>query len=227
MAIKRFPNYKLPVSNEQLEKEIDEEYDEDADDPFGTHGGIDGNMDDEPLESGEDVSFVDEFGIEEGEQETTDFDLGELEEAELSQEYEQFESMEDNPEEFSFSKDESPQDIFKMGLTYEDQGAFAVAAKAYKEALDRGYNSAEVKSHLGWVTYCSDPHNDGFDKGATILQDVIKSDPHSHFPYLYLGKIYEEENDQNMAELYYIKALEMNRDCEEAKNNIKRLYESR
>ena len=185
-----------------------------------------GSLDSE--EESAEFSFSDSAsGGEEG-SEDVEFDLGELSDTGGQDDpFNEISAIMESPDELTFDEDESPTNIYKSGISYEENGVFDVAAKAFSVALDRGMDTAEIRSHLGWATYCADPHNEGFDQGATILQEAIKSDPRSHFPYLFLGKIYEAENDFNMAELYYIKALELNRDCEDAKNRIKLLYEGR
>lgn len=159
-----------------------------------------------------------------------DFGFGDLDIDESAGEDDAFEGMgsfDQEPEDLVFNPDDSPKDIYKLGITYEDQGAYAVAAKAFDEAISRGFDSPEVQARKAWSVYMDNAETGGFDDAAAILQGVIKNQADSHFPYLYLGKIYEAESDISMAELYYIKALEINRDCEEAKNNIKRLFEDK
>ena len=136
-------------------------------------------------------------------------------------------TYENEPENLTFNPGDSAQDIFKLGITYEEQGAYETAIKAYDEAIQRGLESPEVSCRKGWVIYQADPEAGGFDRGAAIIQEVVKNAPNAFYPYLYLGKIYEAEADTNMAELYYIKALELNRECEDAKNSIKRLFDDK
>ena len=175
-------------------------------------------------DDGDEFTFADDetFGEQElGLGELPDFD--EESDADLTE----FDDFEGDNVELTFSASDSPQDVFKLGLTYEEQGAFETAVRAFQEAIDREFNTAEVQSHLGWAVYNANKQTDGFDKGAEIIQEAIKSDPNSHFPYLYLGKIYETESDLSMAELYFVKALELNRECEDAKAHIKQIYDDR
>lgn len=200
---------------------------------LGDDSGSEINLDlgeGEAREETDDFNFNDSFGGNgAGSGESVDFDLGELPDAssDVEEPFDEMGGFDQDPDDFAFNPDESPQDIYKLGLSYEENGAYAVAVKAFNESIDRGYISPEVKSHLGWATYCANAQTGGFDAGAQILQETIKTDPKSHYPYLFLGKIYESENDLNMAELYFVKALELNRDCEDAKNSIKALYEKR
>ncbi len=212
---------------DQIEGESSFDFEKDADDgesyadfegdenSFGEDFSQDGAEGDEEFSSDEeDYGFGDiSDEYEEGEEGTGDF--GDLD------------SFENEPEELSFNPDDTAQDVFKLGIIYEEQGAYETAVKAYDEAISRGFESLEATCRKGWATYNSDPDSGGFDRGAAVLQEVIKQDPNSFYSYLYLGKIYEAEADLSMAELYYIKALELNRECEEAKNSIKRLYEDK
>ena len=180
--------------------------------------------DDGEMDDGEEFTFADDETI--GEEE---LGLGELPDfdEDADADLTEFDDFEGDDADLTFSASDSPQDVFKLGLTYEEQGAYETAAKAFQEAIDREFNTAEVHSHLGWAIYNANKQMDGFDKGAEIIQDAIKVDPNSHFPYLFLGKIYETESDLSMAELYYVKALELNRECEDAKSHIKQIYDNR
>ena len=182
--------------------------------------------DDEALEE---FGSQDAFG-EESSDSSDEFGLGDFLEnddggelAEVAEESYEEESLDD----LVFDANEMPEKIFQVGLSYLDQGSYPFAKKSFNEAISRGLNTIEAYVYYGWATYRSDSLQNGFESGAAIIQQAIKDHPKSYIPYLYLGKIYEGEKDLVMAELYYIKSLELNRDCDEAKNAIKMLYENK
>jgi tetratricopeptide (TPR) repeat protein len=188
---------------------------------LGDLGEEPGTLGEDPLGSAE-LDDLGEYGV--------DLDLGEVSEEEQG-EYGDLERPDltdsEDVSELVFDPEESPDQIYKIGLAYVEQGAHAFAQKALYEAQSRGLNTPELRCNLGWAIYCVNEEGKGFDRGADMIQGAIKEDPGDFFGYLILGRVYKSENDLPMAELYFVKALELNRDCDEAKSNIRDLYDAR
>lgn len=220
----------LQEADGEGDEEMDDEPSESEDEFRGLFDGLDEKDDDEDEEDlliGDipEEGQTDEFGVFETDAED-DLDL-----SDFSRDTQNF--SDPTADAFTgsagveFSSMDDPERIYEIGKTYLEQGSYDVAEKAFRMAYERGMDTVEVKCDLSWATYSARENKDGFEHGAAILQEIIEANPKHHLPHLYLGKIYESEGDITMAELYFIKALELNRDCEEAKHRIKRIYDRR
>jgi hypothetical protein len=125
-----------------------------------------------------------------------------------------------------FGPEESVENIIKALRDFCEDGRWEEAEAAFNELVFREYETPDSLALGGWTRYHL-PGPDPFAAGASLIQKAIEKNPGQELPYLMMGKIYMEENDRNMAELYLVRAIEVNRDCFEAKELIKKLYLAR
>ncbi len=124
----------------------------------------------------------------------------------------------------AFTPDQSFEVVATSLRRFVEQEKWKDADRAFTELQMRGRDTADILALGGWARYhipCDDP----FAQGAMLIQKGIDMDPKQDMPYLYMGRLYMEEGDHSMAELYFIRALEVNKDCFEAKEFMKKLYE--
>jgi Domain of unknown function (DUF4388) len=134
------------------------------------------------------------------------------------------ESAEDDIAEAAFIPGESFEAVVTALREFCDQKKWKDADKAFAELQMREQVTADILAMGGWARYHLSG-DDPFARGAMLIQKGIDMDPKLDIPYLYMGRLYMEEGDNAMAELYFIHALEVNKDCLEAKDFMKKLYE--
>lgn len=125
-----------------------------------------------------------------------------------------------------FGPEDSVESIITALKSFCDEGRWEEAESAWGELNLRGYDGADAAAYAGWARYHS-PGEDPFAAGAGLIQKAIQKAPKMDLPYVLMGRIYLEENDSGMAELYFVKAVEVNSDCFEAKEFIRKIYASR
>ncbi len=134
------------------------------------------------------------------------------------------ESVQDDIVEAAFVPGESFEAVVTALINYCQQKKWKDADKAFAELQMREQVTADILAMGGWARYHLSG-DDPFARGAMLVQKGIDMDPKLDLPYLYMGRLYMEEGDHAMAELYFIRALEVNKDCFEAKDFMKKLYE--
>ena len=127
-----------------------------------------------------------------------------------------------------FSENDPPVQLFQMAVALLDQEEWERAYRALTIALEHGYDTPEATVYQGWAFYNAFPNEpDRFIQAATLVQEGIDQNPAKATGYVVLGKMYFAERDRSMAELYFVKALEVDHDCREAKEYIRRIYQER
>ena len=127
-----------------------------------------------------------------------------------------------------FSATDAPDKIYQLAVTLIEEMAWSQARQAIQVALERGYENPQAKAWLGYCQYKdSEGDTDRFQKASGAIQEIITQNPKDALGYLLMGKIYLDEEDRSMAELYFIKALELDRDCVEAKELVRKIYQER
>ncbi len=125
-----------------------------------------------------------------------------------------------------FGSDDSVETILAALKNFCDENRWKEAEAAFAELTYRGYEGADALAYAGWARYHA-VGEDPFAAGASLLQKAIQSNPKLDLPFLLMGRIYLEENDNGMAELYFVRAIEVNPDCFEAKDYIRKIYGGR
>ncbi|MCL4236146.1 MAG: hypothetical protein KJ042_16695, partial [Deltaproteobacteria bacterium] len=81
---------------------------------------------------------------------------------------------------------------------------------------------AEAYPYLGWCVYNNSSGTD-FVRAESIVKKGMAKKPGMFQAFLFLGKMYMREDQRDFAELHFVKALELNIDCAEAKEEIKKI----
>ncbi|MCB1152893.1 MAG: DUF4388 domain-containing protein [Deltaproteobacteria bacterium] len=118
---------------------------------------------------------------------------------------------------------DNAEDLTKQGQYLMEEGRFNDAEKFFEKALEMDPDSAEASVHLGWTKYNRSAGMEVQDS-ERLIRDGLKRNPAMFQAFLYLGKIYMAENQMEFAELHFVKALELNVDCAEAREQIKKIH---
>jgi len=127
------------------------------------------------------------------------------------------------PGKATFGPEETIETILGALKGFCEEERWEDAEAAFSELVFREYDEADAMALGGWARYHL-PGKDPFATGASLIQKAIEKDPKMDLPFLLMGRIYMEENDKGMAELYFVKAIEVNLDCIEAKELLKEIY---
>ena len=125
-----------------------------------------------------------------------------------------------------FGAEDSVETILAALKNFCDENRWKEAEAAFAELTYRSYDGADALAYAGWARYHLGG-DDPFAAGAGLLQKAIQSNPRLDLPFLLMGRIYLEEHDNGMAELYFVRAIEVNPDCFEAKDYIRKIYGGR
>ena len=79
-------------------------------------------------------------------------------------------------------------------------------------------------AYLGWAIYRDPGETDPVAASKQPLDKAIEMNKDYFFPYIIRGRIARDERDYRMAELWFVKAQELNKDDLEAKEEIRRLH---
>jgi len=118
----------------------------------------------------------------------------------------------------------NPEDLLKQANILLDESRWSEARQFLDKALQLNDKNADAYALLGWAMFKEDPTGQGAKDAEQTIKQGIKLDPKRYLHYLYLGKIYAASNQRDFAELHFVKALELNVECSEAKEEIKRMY---
>ncbi len=138
------------------------------------------------------------------------------------------EALLDSSREMLFSAEDPPDQINQLGISLLEQGLWAKAREMFELAVSRGFPDPSAKARLGYALYHEISHeSDRFAQAAAWIQKAITQNPKDATGYLYMGQLYQAEGDLSMAELYYVRAVEVDRECVEAKELIRQLHQER
>ncbi len=204
---------------DELQSMVDQETSEPLADDFDEPGGFD-----EDLAGPDEVDFVMD--------DDSDLKLGEIEDegdpliGGIDDGLD--EGFIDDGAPIQFSEGDPPEHMFQLAVSLIDQEYYGKAHEVIRTALDRGLENPLAKIYLGLAYYHDRAgDSDRFQKASQYIQEGIAAVGKDPVGYLTLGKLYLEEGDKAMAELYFIKALEIDRDCIEAKEMIRTIYQER
>lgn len=127
-----------------------------------------------------------------------------------------------------FSDSDPPDQVFRMGLALLEQEEWERGYEAINFAHERGFVDPALNTYLGWAyynTHVEDP--DRLDKAAKIVRRTLDANQRDTNAYLILGRMFLSEGDGSMAELYFVRALEVDPECGAAKDYIREIYSGR
>jgi tetratricopeptide (TPR) repeat protein len=118
-----------------------------------------------------------------------------------------------------------PEEIFQQATMLMSDARFDSADVFFRRALEMLPDRTEIYAYLGWTLYNS-AQSEGKQLGPAeqMIKKGMGAGKNRYQHFLYLGKLYAEEQQYEFAELHFVKALEMNVDCAEAKEMIKRIH---
>ncbi|MCC6158626.1 MAG: DUF4388 domain-containing protein [Deltaproteobacteria bacterium] len=116
----------------------------------------------------------------------------------------------------------SADDLVKQAVYFIEEGRFDEAERYLNRAVEVEQDYAEAYPYLGWCIYNNSSGTD-FVRAESIVKKGMAKKPGMYQAFLFLGKMYMRENQRDFAELHFVKALELNIDCAEAKEEIKNI----
>lgn len=119
----------------------------------------------------------------------------------------------------------NPEDLIKQAGYLLDDGNWTEARRFLTKALDLDENNADAYALLGWAIFNDEADNNRVNQSEQIIRKGMRINPGRYLHFLYLGKIYAAMKQYEFAELHFVKALELNHECSEAKDEIKRIHQ--
>lgn len=120
----------------------------------------------------------------------------------------------------------NPDEMFEQGMVLLEENRWNEAEAFLTKAGEMLPDKSEIQAYKGWSIYNNSEKylDNNFQAAEQTIKESMKSQKITYLHFLYLGKIYAEEREHEFAELHFVKALEMNVDCTEAREQIKRLH---
>ncbi|MBZ0271558.1 DUF4388 domain-containing protein [bacterium] len=120
----------------------------------------------------------------------------------------------------------TPEELMKQATYLTEESRWDEAERFLRRAIEVDPNWSPAYPHLGWAVY---NRSGGVEvaESEAIVKEGLRRDPKNFEAFLILGKIYKAENQVDFAELHFVKAIELNVDCVEAKEEIKKIRASR
>lgn len=186
----------------------------------------------QPDDLGDELASPDEIDAIFGED--NDVDLGDVESEddrqagkELKGDFDIPDSLFDETAPIEFSDEDTPENIYQLGISMVDQMMWSRARQIIQTAIDRGLSDPCAQAHLGLAIYMESSDPDRFQRAAGHVQECINQASNEPLGFLIMGKLFLKEGDFSMAEMYFVKALEIDRECTEAKEMIRKIYQER
>jgi len=118
-----------------------------------------------------------------------------------------------------------PNEVRKQGMLLMEEERWDDAEAFLQKAIDLLPDDWELYAFLGWAIYnSSTEYEDKVVAAEATIKQGMGSGKSQYQHFLFLGKLYLEEEHYEFAELHFIKALEMNVDCLEAREHIKYIH---
>lgn len=128
-----------------------------------------------------------------------------------------------NADRLDFSQTDSGEMLYRVGLSYLDDDDFHHARQAFLEAVQRGHDYPEVQCHLGWAIFKDREEETAVEQALAPIKQVMEMNKDFFLPYLMLGRIARDQQDYGMAEQYFTKTQQLNQDCLEAREELRKL----
>lgn len=221
--------YKLDevLSEEKPSPEIDEQFGFDNSMPDGFVGSdiSDASLK-EMTSSFEDVS-VDDQGDQAQSSDSDDYTFDESADDQDMAEYEPDLTDEESEAAFSLNIEDfsDPGEVKNQGIILLEEGRFEEAEMFLQKSTELLPEDFELYAYLGWCVYnLSKSRGEDYEQGEEIIKQGMGPGKSNYLHFLFLGKIYYEEDQYEFAELHFVKTLEMNIECAEAKDLVKLIH---
>jgi Domain of unknown function (DUF4388) len=106
-----------------------------------------------------------------------------------------------------------------------DKGNFAEAKTPLDAAIAADPECAEAYVYQGWCVF-NLMGTPGADEAEKLIKTGMNFNQKLYQAYLFLGKINAAQNQMDFAELYFIKSLELNVNCNEARDEIRKIHKA-
>ncbi|MDP8255899.1 MAG: DUF4388 domain-containing protein [Candidatus Alcyoniella australis] len=121
-------------------------------------------------------------------------------------------------------EEKSAEELLHIGQDLIGESNFDQAQLALQKAIELDGELAEAYSFLGWVQFNLDDSQAGLSQAEQTIKQGIKIKAGQWQAYLNLGKIYRDVGENEFAELHFVKCLEHNLDCQEARDEIRKIH---
>lgn len=118
----------------------------------------------------------------------------------------------------------NPEDLLKQASFLLDDGKWSEARRFLERAVSLDDQNADAYALLGWAIFNQEGGSGGGREAEKTIKKGMRINPNRYLHFLYLGKIYAAIEQFEFAELHFVKALELNVECSEAKEEIKRIH---
>lgn len=118
----------------------------------------------------------------------------------------------------------NPEDLIKQASFLLDDGKWMEARRFLERAISLDDKNADAYALLGWAMFNGSGGSGGGREAEMTIKKGMRINPNRYLHFLYLGKIYAAIEQFEFAELHFVKALELNVECSEAKEEIKRIH---
>ncbi len=125
--------------------------------------------------------------------------------------------------EFDSGGSEGVSAYVKAAERHIESGNFAEAKALLDTALAQDPESAEAHIYMGWIHFNLEGSGAAAE-AEKMIKKGMKFDPKIYKAFLFLGKIYAAQKQMDFAELHFIKALELNVNCNEAREEIRKIH---
>ena len=118
-----------------------------------------------------------------------------------------------------------PEDAFlqnTLGYTYMAKEQYDLAIKHYKKALQIRPNYSEAKNNLGVAYIYKKEWDNAIPYFEEITKDLLYGTPHR--PLVNLGSVYYNKKNYALSEQYYLKALKLRPNYDDALYGLGRTY---
>jgi len=118
-----------------------------------------------------------------------------------------------------------PEDAFlqnTLGYTYMAKEQYDLAIKHYKKALQIRPNYSEAKNNLGVAYIYKKEWDNAIPYFEEITKDLLYGTPHR--PLVNLGSVYYNKKNYPLSEQYYLKALKLRPNYDDALYGLGRTY---
>jgi len=117
----------------------------------------------------------------------------------------------------------TPEELLEFGQDLIIDLEYLQAREVLEKAHELDPDFIDVYPLLGWAIFNTEHGPDKRNESEQLVKKALKARPNMWQAYLYLGKIYRNLGEDDFAELHFVKALEYNIDCEEARDEIKKI----
>ncbi|RME00277.1 MAG: DUF4388 domain-containing protein [Deltaproteobacteria bacterium] len=117
------------------------------------------------------------------------------------------------------------EEAFQKGNEYLDGNDFSKAVAAFRRAVELDDQNPNHLAYLGWSIFQAGSENAEARKEAIdLLKKSIQLNPRFSRAYYFLGMVYKHDEQIDLADMSFSRALELDKNCVEAKEELLAMY---